>query len=180
MGKDAVVIAARKDNPLATVRTNFTKTQLANIFSGDIKNYSSLDASHSDSPIVLYIRDSGAGSAEMFQKLILNKRSPSRNALQVKSQGMLLNRLESNANALGYISSGLALGSNKLKVFSLDGIFPTDENVINDKYEFTRPLLMIVKNRPSGIVKIFIDYVMSPSVQKLMSANNYVPAVAVR
>ncbi len=175
-GRDVVVIAARKDNPLARTRVGLEISDLARIFSGAVSSYGEFDPSLPKTPIVLYVRDSGAGSAELFQKFILGNRPPAANALQVNSQGMLLNRLESNPRAIGYISSGLAFGSDKLKVFALGGVMPTRQSAVTGAYALKRPLIMIVKGRGRLAALAFIDHVLSPDGQRNFTAHNFVPA----
>jgi len=175
VGKDAVVIAAHKDSVLAGSLENMTKSQLAKIFSGEAKYAKDVVSALPSEPIVLYVRDSGAGSAEMFQKLIMKNLRVAPDALQVSSQGALLNRLESNRHAIGYLSSGLAFGSKTLKVFALNGVVPTNQRVISGEYEFTRPLLMITKGKGTALANRFIQYVLSAKGQGVLAKHNYVP-----
>jgi|TARA_B100000315_G_scaffold259566_1_gene316094 phosphate transport system substrate-binding protein len=174
VGKDAVVIAANKDNCLAKTNKDLMKSEVAEIFSGSKKTYKSIDPSLPDDNIVLLVRDAGAGSAELMQKLIMGKSQISPNALQLPSQGALLKKLETNSRFIGYISSGLVLSSDKLYGFALDGVKPSNTNIVNGKYSFVRPLLMIVKDEPSLAAKYFIDYILTTG-QKTVSANHYVP-----
>ncbi len=175
VGKDAVVIAAHKDGVLAKSISNFSKATLAKVFSGDAKTVSDLVPTLAPEPIVLYVRDSGAGSAEMFQALIMKNRRVAPDGLQVSSQGTLLNRLENNERAIGYISSGLAFGSKHLKVFAMDGVMPTNRRVVSGEYEFTRPLLMITQGKGTALANRFIRYVLSVKGQTVMAKHNYVP-----
>jgi len=103
----------------------------------------------------------------------------SQNALQLPSQGALLKKLVTNTKGIGYISSGLVFGSDKIKAFDLEGIEPTNKNVINGSYPFVRPLLMVVKGKPGLMAKSFIDYVMTVG-QLIVADNDYVPAAAVK
>ncbi len=86
-------------------------------------------------------------------------------ALQLPSQGALLEKLQSNNNAIAYISSGLALNSNHLKAFALDNVEPTDANITDGTYQLARPLLMVVKGAPAPTLRHFIDYALN-SCQK--------------
>jgi len=177
VGRDIVVVAAHRNNPLARSRDGFFTAELARLFAGAITNYRQFDSRLPNIPIVLYVRDSGAGSAELFQKFILGFQPPATKALQVNSQGMLLNRLESNPRAIGYISSGLAFGSDKLKVFALDKVMPTPESAKEGAYKLKRPLIMIVKEGGSPLAAAFINYVLSRDGQQNFSTYNYLPAI---
>lgn len=157
VGKDAVAIAANADNPLVKARKNLTTEEVRKLFSGAYKTYKDFDASLPEQEIVLLVRDASAGSAEIFQDKIMGDAQVSAAALQMPSQGALVKKLESNANALAYMSSGLAAESELIETFALDGVEPTNENVVKGDYPLARPLLMIVKGKPDPKAKRFLD-----------------------
>jgi phosphate transport system substrate-binding protein len=175
VGKDAVAIAVNTRNPLANRKKGFSPAELAAIFSGDVKSYQELDRALPAKPIVLLTRDASAGSTEIFQEKIMGDKKLSPKALQLPSQGALLEKLQSNSNAIAYISSGLALQSKNLKAFSLEKIEPTDANVTSGTYPLARPLLMVVKGNPPETARRFVDYALT-SCQKLVAAQGYVPS----
>lgn len=175
VGKDAVAIVARADNPLAKSQRNLTSEQARKIFSGEYKTYRDIDARLPAQEIVLLVRDAGAGSAEILQDKIMGKTQVSPGALQMPSQGALLKKLESNRNAIAYISAGLAGESKQLAAFSLDGVEPSRANVVGGAYKLARPLLMIVKGEtPAPTAKRFVDYVLEQG-QETIAAQGYVP-----
>jgi phosphate transport system substrate-binding protein len=178
IGKDAVAVAVNTRNPLANRKKGFSPTELAAIFSGDIKTYQELDRSLPAKPIVLLTRDASAGSTEIFQEKIMGEKKLSPKALQLPSQGALLEKLQNNSNAIAYISSGLALHSKSLKAFALEHTEPTDANVTGGTYPLARPLLMVVRGTPVPTVHRFLDYALN-SCQKIVGAQGYVPARSV-
>lgn len=178
VGKDAVAVAVNTRNPLANRKKGFSPAELAAIFSGDVKSYQELDRALPAKPIVLLTRDASAGSTEIFQEKIMGDKKLSPKALQLPSQGALLEKLQSNSNAIAYISSGLALQSKQLKAFPLENIEPTDANVNGGAYPLARPLLMVVKGNPAETVRRFVDYALT-SCQKLVAAQGYVPSRSV-
>jgi phosphate transport system substrate-binding protein len=178
VGKDAVAIAVNTRNPLAGRKKAFTAAELAAIFSGEIKSYRELDRSLPAKPVVLLTRDSGAGSTEIFQEKIMGEKKFSPKALQLPSQGALVEKLQTNSNAIAYISSGLALNNKNLKAFALENTAPTDDNVTKGVYPLARPLLMVVKGAPAPEVRHFVHYVLN-SCQKIVVAHGYVPARSV-
>jgi len=175
IGKDAVVFAANKNNPLAKKTPGFAFADVEKLFSGKAATYKDMDASLPAEKIVLFVRDAGAGSAEMLQKLIMGKSQVSPHALQLPSQGALLKKLETNTRGIGYISSGLVFGSDKVHAFPLRGVKPSNENVINGKYAFVRPLHLVVKGTPDPMTARFIEHLLTDG-QKVVVENNYVPA----
>lgn len=174
VGKDAVAIAANVDNPLVKARKDLSSAEVRALFSGTYKTYKDFDPSLPDLEIVLLVRDASAGSAEIFQDKIMGEAQVSANALQMPSQGALVKKLESNANALAYMSSGLANESDKVRTFALDGVEPTNANVVKGAYKLSRPLLMIVKGDPSPMAKRFIDYMLAEG-QVDVARQGYVP-----
>ena len=175
VGKDAVVFAANKNNPLASKISNLRFEDVRRLFSGEAATYKDMDASLPSDKVVLFVRDAGAGSAEMLQKLIMGKATVSSGALQLPSQGALLKKLETNTKGIGYISSGLVFGSDKVHAFPLEGVEPNNENVINGKYAFVRPLHLVVKGAPDPMTAKFIEHIFTDG-QKVVVDNNYVPA----
>lgn len=175
VGNDAIVFAANRNNPLHQVKINFTFTEVRSIFSGRHDSYRSISSNLAERRIVLLVRDSGAGSAEMLQKLIMGNSPISTHALQLPSQGAMLKKLESNRLAIGYISSGLVFGSDKIKPFALRGVVPTNLNVVNGSYAFVRPLHMVTKGTVGPMAQSFIDYVLGEG-QSVVEASYYVPA----
>lgn len=174
VGKDAVAIAANVDNPLAKARKDLTTEDVRKLFSGAYKTYKAFDPSLPDQEIVLLVRDASAGSAEIFQDKIMGDTQVSAGALQMPSQGALMKKLESNTNALAYMSSGLATENESLATFALDGVEPTNANVVRGNYPLARPLLMIVKGAPSPMAKRFLDYMLAEG-QTDVASQGYVP-----
>jgi phosphate transport system substrate-binding protein len=174
VGKDAVAVAANANNPLVKARKNLTAEEVRKLFSGAYKTYKDFDASLPAQEIVLLVRDASAGSAEIFQDKIMGDTQVSAAALQMPSQGALVKKLESNANALAYMSSGLAAESELIETFALDGVEPTNANVVKGDYPLARPLLMIVKGKPNPMAKRFLDYMLAEG-QKDVAGQGYVP-----
>jgi phosphate transport system substrate-binding protein len=178
VGKDAVAFVARKDSPLGKARKSFTADQIAGILSGEKARPSAFDPTLPDQPLAVFVRDSGAGSAEIIQGMILKHRQVAKNALQMPSQGALLKKLETTRNGFGYLSSGLALASPALTTFALDGVAPTNDNVISGKYPLARPLLLVVKGAPGPLVSRFVRYMMAEG-QAAIAAHDLVPTTSV-
>jgi phosphate transport system substrate-binding protein len=174
VGKDAVVFTANKDNPLAKKNLRLTKTQLAAIFSGEIKTYKEIDPVLPVDKIVLFVRDSGAGSAEIVQEVVMGDKQVSRDALQLPSQGALLKKLETNRSSIGYISFGLISSSSKLHPFLFEGVEPSNDKILSGEYVLARPLLLVVKDPHSPMIDHFINYVLTDG-QKVVKDNYFVP-----
>ena len=64
---------------------------------------------------------------------------------------------------------------------ALDGgegfVEATEENILSGKYPLSRPLYYYTNGEPQGAVKEFVDFVMSPTGQAIVSEVGYFPAV---
>ena len=178
VSKDCVAFAVNKKNPLAK-KDNFTREEIARIFSGEAKTFKDVAPSLPNKPILIQMRDASGGSTEIVQMMIMKEKHFTPNAIQVPSQGANLKKLETNTSAIGYLSSVIALESSQLKVFKYEGVAPTNENVINGKYQISRPLLLLVKGTPEPTWQKFIDYVLNEG-QKIIQDQGYVPANTLR
>jgi phosphate transport system substrate-binding protein len=162
VGKDAVAIATSAKNPMAASVTQLSGDTVARLFAGETARYNELDKKLPNREIVLLTRDAGAGSTEVLQEMVMKDKQISSKALQLPSQGALLQKLQNNTQAIGYISSGLVSQSDgALKSYALDGVSPSNENVLNGTYKLARPLNLLVKGVPDAYAKAFVDYVLS-------------------
>lgn len=176
VGKDAVAIATSAKNPVAATVTQLSGDAVARLFAGEIARYNDLDKKLPNREIVLLTRDAGAGSTEVLQEMLMKDKQISPKALQLPSQGALMQKLQNNTQAIGYISSGLVSQSDgALKSYALDGVAPSNENVLNGKYKLARPLNLLVKDTPDAYAKAFVDYVLNDG-QAVVDSLGYVPA----
>ena len=51
----------------------------------------------------------------------------------------------------------------------------TAETIKNNQYPITRYLYMYLKNKPTGAMKSYIDWILSPEGQKLVVEMGYFP-----
>ena len=174
VGKDAVAFVTNKANPLAQKNIVLSKSQLASILSGEAKTYRDIDRTLPASKIVVFVRDAGAGSAEVVQHMVMGEKQVSRDALQLPSQGALLKKIESNKSAVAYISAGLVTGSNKLHPLPYEGVQPSANQIVNGDYKLSRPLLLLVKEPHSVMVDHFVNYLLNEGQQKVVESG-YIP-----
>jgi phosphate transport system substrate-binding protein len=175
VSKDCLAFAVKKDNPLAEL-DDLTREDVVKIYSGEAKTFWDVRPDLPAKPILVQMRDMAGGSTEMVQQLILKEKTFTPSAMQVPSQGANLKKIESNSSAIAYISSVIALQSDKLKVFKYEGVEPTNDNAVSGKYTVTRPLLLIIKGSPSKAEQKFIDYVLGDG-QAIVAEHGYVPVI---
>ena len=87
--------------------------------------------------------------------------------------------MSDNPNAIGY--DGLGYLTPQVKILAVaekEGkpyILPSIDTVNNNSYPISRDLYMYTRNEPKGEVKTYIDWISSPSAQKIVSDLGFVP-----
>ena len=176
---DGLAVAVNLKNPVGQL----TIQELADIFTGKIKNWK--DVGGSDAPIVILSREVNSGTHVYFKEHVLrggdDKRTDEfdKGALLMPSSQAIVDEIAQNPNAIGYYGMGyqnptqkiLAVAKDKNSPYSL----PTITNVKSGKYYISRPLLMYTNGQPQGVVKEFIDFVLSSPGQEIVKRLDFVP-----
>ena len=168
VAKDGIAIVVNPANKIE----NITLKDARNIFSGQIRNWKDLGGE--DHAINVISREEGSGTRRSFEELVLKGVRLSSEALFQDSNGTIRESVATSPYSIGYISIGFL--SEKVKPLKLDGVIPTNENVIADIYPLARPVFFMTRGEPSGLVKEFIDFVMSREGQKLIKEKGLIPA----
>ncbi|HHV39643.1 MAG TPA: phosphate ABC transporter substrate-binding protein [Tepidimicrobium sp.] len=167
IAKDGLAIVVNRENKVE----GLTMDQAMQVFTGKITNWRELGGS--DAPITVVIREDGSGTRGAFQEIVLGKEeSFTEDALIQNSTGALRTVVSGNPDAIGFISLG-ALNED-VKALKIDGVEASKENVINDTYTLARPFLYLTESEPQGLVKSFIDFVLSQEGQKIVEVK-FVP-----
>jgi phosphate transport system substrate-binding protein len=105
----------------------------------------------------------------------MGKEDISLGALVQDSNGAVRQVTANDVSAVGYISLGLV--NDQVKAVRISGVEPDLANVHNGKYTLVRPFLFLFNGEPVGEAKSFLDFVLSPSAQKLLLKEGLVPVV---
>ncbi|MDI6641128.1 MAG: phosphate ABC transporter substrate-binding protein [Elusimicrobiota bacterium] len=180
VGYDGIAVVVHPSNPVEKL----TIAQLSDIFTGRITNWKYLGGK--DRKIVLLSREVNSGTHVYFKEQVLSGKEFSPEALLVPSSQAIADEVAQNHQAIGYFGMGYISKSQKVIAIASqeDGKYymPTKENIINKKYPISRPLFMYTRvekggerGEPKGLVKEFIDFVLSPDGQKLVTELDFVP-----
>jgi phosphate transport system substrate-binding protein len=169
-------------NPANNI-SELTIDQLADIFTGKIKNWKELGGR--DAKFVLLSREVNSGTHVYFKEHVLRKGKAegkeefTPEALLLSSSQAIADEVSQNLDAIGYYGMGYITAKEKaLKIAkekNAPAVPPTMENVTSGAYPISRPLLMYTKGEPIGLVKSFIDYVLSPAGQEIVKKLDFVP-----
>jgi phosphate transport system substrate-binding protein len=170
---DGIAVVVNPDNPVSQL----TYEQLQGIYDGNISNWR--DVGGEDRAIAVITRDSSSGTYEYFKEEILVDREYRPDALAQPATGGIVQEVSRNKGAIGYI--GFAYLDDSTKAVALDGgegfVEATEENILSGEYPLSRPLYYYTNGEPQGAVKEFVDFVMSPTGQAIVSEIGYFPAV---
>ncbi len=88
-----------------------------------------------------------------------------------KSTGPLESAIENDFGLWGIGLSGVSSAKRrKVKMLTLDGIYPSKENITAGTYpSLYRPLYLFTKGEPQGLAKKFIDFALSDEGQAVIS-----------
>jgi phosphate transport system substrate-binding protein len=166
IARDAIAVIVHPKNPVQDLSLD----QVRQVFSGRIINWKELGGpAH---PIVLVSREEGSGTRESFQKFVMGKEEISLDSLVQDSNGAIRQVVSNDENAIGYISLGLV--DEKVEAVRISGIEPGLTNIENGTYKLVRPFLFVFTSEPTGEVKAFLDFVLSPAAQKLLAKEGLV------
>jgi phosphate transport system substrate-binding protein len=161
-------------NPANSV-SKLTFDQLRGIYNGSISNWK--DVGGEDKQVVVIARDSSSGTYKDFQKDVLLGDEYRNDAIIQPATGGIVTEVSQNQNAIGYI--GFAYLNNETKALSLDKgkgpVSPTTESILSGEYPLSRSLYFYTNGEPSGLIKEFIDFVLSEKGQSIVSDVGYIP-----
>jgi len=181
---DGLAVVVNPQNPV----TKLTLDQLSQIFTGKIVNWK--DVGGLDSKIVILSREVNSGTHVYFKEHVLRKGDPNSKeefapgALLLSSSQAIADEVANNSSAIGYYGMGYICAKQKAVMVAKDTKSeyeaPTIENVINGKYPVSRPLFLYTNGQPQGLVKKFIDFILSPEGQDLVKKTDFVPIVNIK
>jgi phosphate transport system substrate-binding protein len=164
---DGIAVIVHRDNPLE----GLSKKEVAGIFAGDYANWKELGGS--DGTIHFVAREEGSGTRGAFEKMVMEEREISLRALVQASNGAVREIIARDPGSIGYISLGLV--DNRVKALSVDGARASRQDIMGGRYELVRPFLFLTQEEPEGTARTFIEFIMGPQGQELLSAEGLMP-----
>ncbi len=166
VAKDALSIYLHPDNPVK----NLTLQQLQAVFTGETANWKELGGW--DRPLQVLIRPPNSGTHLYFKEHVLHGNPYTDNAIMISTTDSIAATILKKPHSIGYGGMGRA---NNVRHCHINAIAPTDKNVIAGLYPITRYLYLYTTNTPKGLIKQFIDWVLSPEGQNVVEKANYFP-----
>jgi phosphate transport system substrate-binding protein len=162
IAKDGIAIVVNKANSIR----NLNKKQLQKIYTGEYTNWKEVGGP--DMKIVVVNREAGSGTRGAFEELVLEKLTNTSNCLVQASTGAVQQTVAVTKESIGYISLG-SYDPHSVKALTIDNVECTEANILAKKYIIQRPFLMLTKSAPTGVVKAFLDFILSKEGQKIVA-----------
>lgn len=155
---------------------NLTIDQLKGIFSGKLTNWEQVGGK--SLKIIVVNREDGSGTRGAFVDLVMGKNNPlTSDCLVQASTGAVRSTVAITPEAVGYISMGFV--DSTIRPVKVEGFFANEENIKTKSYKIARPFLYLTKEKPAGLVKAYLDFVLSADGQKIV-AKEYLPVTNVK
>lgn len=178
---DGIAVIVHPDNPVRELSPD----QITAIYTGGIRDWSEVGGNPGE--IIVISREEGSGTRGSFEELMQMEREVERNgkrykesliardALYENSTGGVKSGVAGSKNAIGYISLGTL--DDGVCALTVGGYACTEENIQNGSYPIARPFLLCTLGKPEGGSREFIDYILSPAGQAVVSGHGYVRAL---
>lgn len=159
---DGIAVIAEKSNTV----TDISAEDLAKVYKGEISNWKDLGGD--DQPIVVIGREAGSGTRDAFEEL-MEVKDACVYAQELDSTGAVLAKVASTPGAIGYVS--LDVVDDTVIGLKIDGVEPTEEQILAGNYVLQRPFVMATTGELSEqneIVKAWFDYIGSETGKEII------------
>jgi phosphate transport system substrate-binding protein len=155
----AVIGFAVVVHPGAGVK-NLSKKQLQDIFAGKVANWKELGGP--DQKLVVINRPRSSGTRAVFAKTVMGGVPINESSLTEDATGTVVSVVKQTPGAISYAAFSGTRGAG-LTELAVDGVEPTDDNIIHGKYPIWSYEHMFTLGPPTGEVSRFIAFVQSNS-----------------
>jgi phosphate transport system substrate-binding protein len=180
IARDAIAVIVNPENPV----NHLTLQQLSQIYRGEISNWKEVGGE--DRPIVRLSRETNSGTHVYFLESVVrlgnskDKTIFSPDTLLLPSSEGIISEVRDNPNAIGY--DGLGYVTQEVKLVALSAlktpdtyVLPSAATVSDNTYVISRNLYMYTPNPPTGAVKDYLDWILTPEAQQIVTDLGFVP-----
>ena len=177
IGIQLVAMAVSRDVWMGGVHS-LTSNQARGIYEGKITNWKEVGGPNLK--ISVFMSEPGRGLWEIFVQWLYKeiKKAPVWNGSCVKELQETRNILEFTPGGFSLIPPSFAdqkyIFSLAIKEDSEEPVEPTLDNVLKEKYPLSRPLMLVVDDKPTGAVKVIVDLMTSERGQAFVKQFGYV------
>jgi phosphate transport system substrate-binding protein len=181
VGQDALAVFIHKNNPLNEINI----AQLAAVYGegGTIEKWSQLGVTVPGCPsdeVIRVSRQNNSGTYAYFKKAVLGKMGEYKlGSRDMHGSKDVVELVAKTPCAIGY--SGLAYANDHVKMPCVRKgdaetcVHPSSKTASDNSYPISRPLLMYTSGAPQGVIKSYLDWIMSDTGQCIIGKKGYAP-----
>lgn len=166
VAKDVFGIYLNETNTI----TNLELKQIKDIFICKTNNWNEISTYNGE--IFRIVRSPNSGTYSYFQKFVLEGENYCDKSTTITNNRDIITAVEKNKNAIGY---GSLIHKGDVKIPSINGFLPTEENINNDNYPLIRYLELYTRDEPDTEISNFIKWIQSKEGQKLIKQFGLIP-----
>lgn len=171
--KDGLSIYVNEASPVQEISI----PQLKDVYTGKITNWKQLGGP--DAKIIVYGRENNSGTYVYFQDNVLGGTDYMPGMQSMPGTAAVVNAVSKDKFGIGYGGAAYGKGIRELKVKKDAGstaYAPTAENVKSGVYPISRFLYLYTASRPTGAIKEYVDWILSPEGQDVVTKVGFFPA----
>jgi phosphate transport system substrate-binding protein len=172
VARDGLAVYVHATSPIEELSVE----QLKLIFTGKITRWSEVGGP--DAKIVPYSRENNSGTYVFFKDNVLGGADFSPRAQTMPGTAAVVNAVSKERFGIGYGGAAYAKGIKLVRIkkdAGSPGVAPDLARVKDGSYPLARPLYFYVRNQPTGAIKGFVDWVLSPEGQAVVEKVGYYP-----
>lgn len=173
IARDGVSIILNSANPISEL----TDQQIIDLYTGKVTDWSEVGGP--PGPVTVVNKAEGRSTLELFLHHFKLKASDIKANVVIGDNQQGIKTVAGNPGAIGYVSVGTAEfeagHGSRIKLLNLGGASASTETVRNGSFPLARPLNLVTKDEPTGIVKDFISFSQSSDVKDLIEDQYFVP-----
>ena len=160
--KDPVAVIVNKQNSMTDIAENV----LQDIFAGEITNWKELGGS--DKPIIVVLPAAYTASYKNFSRNVMHRKKMKWD-LRSRLSSRVIDLVERFPWAISFVAEGAAV-RHQVKIVKVDGRSPLDMG-----YPYYQVFSFVTKGKPTGVVKEFVDDLLSGPGKKIMKKMGVMP-----
>ncbi|MET0401780.1 MAG: phosphate ABC transporter substrate-binding protein [Cystobacter sp.] len=172
VARDGITFYVHERNPVDSL----SLAQLQAIYLGDLRNWK--DVGGADAPIVIYSRESSSGTYVFVKEAMLHGQDFTERAQLLPGTAAVVNAVSLEVHGIGYGGAAYARGVKELKLrvgATDEAVPPTPDTLRSGAYPLSRELYFILPGEPSGPARAFMEHVLSPEGQALVTEAGFFP-----
>ena len=170
--KDGLSVYVNDASPV----TELSLAQLKDIYTGKTTNWKQVGGP--DAKIIVYGRENNSGTYVYFKDNVLGGADYMPGMQSMPGTAAVVNAVSKDKFGIGYGGAAYSKGIKSLAVkkdAGSKGVVPSEATVKDGSYPISRYLFMYTASRPTGAIKEYIDWILSPEGQEIVAKFGYFP-----